>query len=115
MPVRHARSETRGRPPLGRRCGIGRNGWTRSHNASGSSVAAMRRVRDIAGEDQASKVWLRALKLRFDRVDAHVLDAGDTFSRTWTRHARHVDMRLAPQPVLRDPAQPVMRLADHHS
>jgi hypothetical protein len=41
MPVRHARSETRGRPPLGRIDGIGRNGSTRSHNASGSSAAAI--------------------------------------------------------------------------
>ena len=40
MPVRHARSETRGRPPFGRGSGIGKNGWTRSHNASGSSAAA---------------------------------------------------------------------------
>jgi hypothetical protein len=34
MPVRHARSEMRGRPPLGRRAGIGKNGSTRSHNGS---------------------------------------------------------------------------------
>jgi hypothetical protein len=32
MPVRHARSETRGRPPLGRRGRIGKSGSTRSHN-----------------------------------------------------------------------------------
>jgi hypothetical protein len=41
MPVRHARSETRGRPPLGRRGGIGKNGSTRSHNGSESSVTAI--------------------------------------------------------------------------
>ena len=41
MPVRHARSETRGRPPFGRRGGIGKNGSTRSHNGSGSSAAAI--------------------------------------------------------------------------
>jgi hypothetical protein len=41
MPVRHARSETRGRPPCGCRGGIGKRGSTRSHNASGSSAAAM--------------------------------------------------------------------------
>ena len=41
MPVRQARSETRGRPPFGRRGGIGKNGSTRSHNGSGSSVAAI--------------------------------------------------------------------------
>ena len=41
MPVRHARSETRGRPPFGRRGGVGKNGSTRSHNGSGSSAAAI--------------------------------------------------------------------------
>jgi hypothetical protein len=41
MPVRHARSETRGRPPFGRRSGIGKNGSTRSDNGSGSSAAAI--------------------------------------------------------------------------
>jgi hypothetical protein len=41
MPVRHARSETRGRPPFGRRGGVGKNGSTTSHNGSGSSAAAI--------------------------------------------------------------------------
>jgi len=41
MPMRHARSESRGRPPFGRRRGVGRNGSTRSHNGSGSSAAAI--------------------------------------------------------------------------
>ena len=41
MPERHARSETRGLPPFGRRGGIGKNGSTRSHNGSGSSAAAI--------------------------------------------------------------------------
>jgi hypothetical protein len=41
IPVRHARSETRGRPPFGRRGGVGKNGSTRSHNGSGSSAAAI--------------------------------------------------------------------------
>ena len=41
MPVRHAQSETRGRPPFGRRGGVGKNGSTRSHNGSGSSAAAI--------------------------------------------------------------------------
>jgi hypothetical protein len=40
MPVRHARCETRGRPPLGHGGGIGKNGSTESHNRSGSSSAA---------------------------------------------------------------------------
>ena len=58
MPVRHARSETRGRPPCGRRGGIGKNGSTRSHNGSGSNVAAIRRSRYFADEDQVSEVLL---------------------------------------------------------
>ena len=41
MPVRHARLETRGRPPFGRRGGIGKNGSTRSHNGSESSARAI--------------------------------------------------------------------------
>jgi len=41
MPARHARSETRGRPPVGRLGELGRKGSTRSHNASGSSAAAI--------------------------------------------------------------------------
>ena len=41
MPVRHARSETRGRPPCGRRGEIGKNGTTRSHDGSRSNAAAM--------------------------------------------------------------------------
>jgi hypothetical protein len=41
MPVRHARSEMRGRPPFGRHGVVGKNGSTRSHNGSGSSAAAI--------------------------------------------------------------------------
>jgi hypothetical protein len=41
MPVRHARSETRGRQPSGRRGGIGKNDSTRTHNGSGSGAAAI--------------------------------------------------------------------------
>src|SRR6267143_6524937 len=62
MPVRHARSETRGRPPCGRRGRIGKNGSTRSHNASGSS-GGHTGARYIADEDQGPKVLLHALKL----------------------------------------------------
>ena len=61
-PVRQARSETRGRPPFGRRGGVGKNGSTRSHNGSGSSAAAIPRSRYFAGEDQVSEVLLRALR-----------------------------------------------------
>ena len=42
IPVRHARSGTRGRPPFGRWGGAGKNGSTRSHNGTGSSAAAIR-------------------------------------------------------------------------
>jgi hypothetical protein len=41
MPVRQARSGTRGRPPFGRHGGVGRNGSTRSHSGSGSSAVAI--------------------------------------------------------------------------
>jgi uncharacterized protein YdhG (YjbR/CyaY superfamily) len=44
------------------RGGIGKNGWTRSHNASGSSVALIPRSRYLADEDQASEVLLLALR-----------------------------------------------------
>ena len=62
MPVRQARSETRGRPPFGRLGGAGKNGSTRSHNGSGSSAAAIPRSRYFADEDQVSEVLLRALR-----------------------------------------------------
>jgi hypothetical protein len=52
VPVRHARSETRGRPPCGRRARIGKKGSTRFHNRSGSNAAAVRRSRYFADEDQ---------------------------------------------------------------
>ena len=64
MPVRHARSETRGRPPFGRRGEVGKNGSTRSHNGSGSSAAAIPRSRYFAGKDQVSEVLLRALSVQ---------------------------------------------------
>jgi hypothetical protein len=63
MPVKHARSDTRGRPPCGR-CGrIGKNGSTRSHNGSGISGAAILRARYVVDEDQGSEVLLRAFRL----------------------------------------------------
>ena len=62
MPVRHARSETRGRPPWGRRGGIGKNGSTRSHNGSGSSAAAIPIHTTSPKRDQVSEVLLHALK-----------------------------------------------------
>jgi hypothetical protein len=64
MPVRHARSDTRGRPPCGRPGRIGKNGSTRSHNESGSNAAAIRRSRYFADPDQVSEVLLRPLKIR---------------------------------------------------
>jgi hypothetical protein len=41
MPVRHARSGRRGRPPFSRAGELGRSGSIRSHNASGSSAAVI--------------------------------------------------------------------------
>ena len=64
MPVRHARSETRGRPPCGLRGRIGNKGSTRSHNRSGSNAAAIRRSRYFADDDQVRDVLLRALTHR---------------------------------------------------
>jgi hypothetical protein len=61
MPVRHARSETRGRPPCGRRGRIGKKGSTRSHNRSGSNATAIRRSRYFADEDQVREVLARLL------------------------------------------------------
>lgn len=61
MPVKHARSETRGRPPCGRRGRIGKKGSTRSHNRSGSNAAAIRRSGYFPDEDQVRDVLLRAL------------------------------------------------------
>lgn len=58
MPVRHARSLTRGLPSFARRAGIGTNGSTRSHNASGSSGAPIGRRRGAAA---ARRVTRRAV------------------------------------------------------
>lgn len=69
MPVRHARSETRGRPPCGRRGRIGKKGSTRSHNRSGSNAAAIPRSRYFADEDKVWEVLLRALKTRDQRPE----------------------------------------------
>jgi len=62
MPVRHARSETRGRPPFGRRGGVGKNGSTRSHNGSGSSAAAIP-VHATSPTRISSAVLLHALRI----------------------------------------------------
>ncbi len=62
MPVRHARSETRDRPPCGRRARIGKKGSTRFHNRSGSNAAPICRSRYFANEDQVRWVLLRALR-----------------------------------------------------
>jgi len=62
MPVRHARSETRGRPPFGRRGGVGKNSSTRSHNGSGSSAAAIPVHATSPNEDGVSTVLLHALR-----------------------------------------------------
>lgn len=66
MPVRHARSETRGCPPFGRRrwswqerCDkIPQRNWKQRGGHTGS--------RYLAGEDQASEVLLHALRKNRD-------------------------------------------------
>ena len=71
MPVRHARSETRGRPPFGRRGGIGKNGWIRSHNASGSSVAAIPCSRYLAAEVTLRRFCYTLLEINHEEREAH--------------------------------------------
>jgi len=71
MPVRHARSETRGRPPCGRRGRIGKKGSTRSHKRSGSNAAAIRRSRYFGDEDQVREVLLRALRDDGPKIRQH--------------------------------------------
>jgi hypothetical protein len=74
MPVRHARSEMRGRPPFGRRDGIGKNGSTRFHNTSGSSVAAISRSRYLATRI-CFRVLLQALSAGYGvALSAHDVD-----------------------------------------
>ena len=52
-PVRHARSETRGRPPFGRRGGVGKNGSTRSPtDREAAPLPPYPVLRYSAGEDQ---------------------------------------------------------------
>jgi hypothetical protein len=60
MPVRHARSETRDRPPCARRGGIGKNGSTRSliwKQHRGHNPFTLSHPRD-----QVSEVLLHALR-----------------------------------------------------
>ena len=73
MPVRHERSETRGRPPLRRRAEIGKNGSTRSHNASGSSAAAIPVHATSAAEDQIWEGFVTRSKHEILRVEASFL------------------------------------------
>jgi hypothetical protein len=63
MPVMHARSETRGRPPFVRRGRIGKNGSTRSHNASGSNAAAIAVHTTSPERNQFLEVLLHALSV----------------------------------------------------
>jgi len=87
MPVRHARSETRGRPPFCRRGRIGKNGSTRSHNASGSNAAAMP-VNTTSPENHLLKVLLRALREPRAKGQTNSflmnLQAGVTWRRDYT-------------------------------
>ena len=62
MPVRHARSETRGRPPLGRRGGVGKNGSTRIPQRLWKQRSGHSRLRYFADSDQVPAVLLHALR-----------------------------------------------------
>lgn len=73
MPVRHARSGTRGLPPFGRRGGIGRNGSTRSHNGSGSSAGhACSRYRAATGYALIGKGASEVLICALSTIPANV-------------------------------------------
>ena len=72
MPARHARSDTRGRPPRGRRGGIGENGPIRSHKGSRSGAAAIPHSRYFADEYQLSEVLLRAPRVMTTTVRSSV-------------------------------------------
>lgn len=67
MPVRQARSGTRGRPPFGRSGEAGRSGSMSTHSASGNSTAVMNRRRSCAQTDGIEiaimRVFLPALSL----------------------------------------------------
>ena len=61
MPVRHARSETRVRPPFGRRGGIGKNGSDKIPQRIWKQRGRHNRSRYLAEEDQVSEALLHAL------------------------------------------------------
>lgn len=62
MPVRHARSETRGRPPCGRRGGIGNSG-PREPTTALEAVRRSACSRYLANGDQRREVLLHALSV----------------------------------------------------
>ena len=67
IPVRQARSDTRGRPPCGFGMEAGRSGWIIPHSLSGTSVAAIRRFPDQRNIPDVKivqeEVLLQALRL----------------------------------------------------
>ena len=82
MPVRHARSEIRGRPPFGRGGGIGKNGSIRIHNASGSNAAAMS-VHVTCRRGSVLEVLLQALRRTHMYILVHhtISDPATAWSR----------------------------------
>ena len=77
MPVRHARSETRGRPPCGRRDG----NWQERFDEISQRIWQQRgghtASRYRAEEDQVSEVLLRALRLDCQQEHGFVLLVAD--------------------------------------
>jgi hypothetical protein len=67
MPVRHARSETRGRPPCGRRGGIGNSGSTRAQR------------RPLDGDGACGHGILRACDDGHQEQNCEARDDGGTF------------------------------------
>jgi hypothetical protein len=62
MPVRHARSETRGRPPFGRRGRDRQERFDKIPQHIRERVAAILRSRYLAEEDKVSEVYLESYR-----------------------------------------------------
>jgi hypothetical protein len=69
MPVRHARSETRGRPPFGRRGGVWQERFEKIPQRNWKQRGGHIRSRYFADEVQVSEVLLCALSLTGRRVN----------------------------------------------
>jgi len=69
MPMRHARSETRGRQPFGRRSGVWQERFNKISQRIGKQRRGHTRSRYFADEDQVSVVLLRVLVIFEMTVD----------------------------------------------